>query len=86
MQRILRSQIIETLEREKEIISIFRFLCDIGYFNYGYGLYTFQSMHDEGLINMTKTNTRGSPWRVTRSDQWKIQASGSADCSVVSRP
>lgn len=75
MQRILRPQILETLGREGEITSIFRFLCSIGYFNYSYGLHTFLAMNDEGLINMTKTIGRGCPWRVTRSEQWKTQGS-----------
>jgi hypothetical protein len=83
--RILRPRIIETLEQEEEIISIFHFLCEVGYFNYFRGLMTFRKLHDEGLITMTKTNGRGSPWRVTRSEQWKTLVSGSVDCSVASR-
>lgn len=73
MQRKLRPQILDTLEREAEITSIFQFLCGIGYWNYFRGLCTFKSMKDEGLISMEKTNSRGSPWRVTRSAGCKTQ-------------
>ena len=86
MQKVLRPKILDTLRQDGEIVSIFKFLCDVGYFNYGYGLYTFWTMRNEGLITMTRTAGRGCPWRVTENDKCKTLVSGSVDCSVASRP
>jgi uncharacterized protein YjhX (UPF0386 family) len=71
MPQCLRTRILETLRTDGEIISIFQFLCNQGYYHYSYGLQTFRALNSEGLIIMTKTNGRGSPWRVTRSEPCK---------------
>lgn len=76
MRSQLRARIINQLNEQGEITSVFKFLCDQGCNNYAFGMLVFRTMQLEGLINMSKTSERGRPWKVTRVEECPaIQAS-----------
>lgn len=71
----LRSRIHQELKEHDEIVSIFEFSINHGYYCYAYVLGVFRQMEHEGLVKMTKLSRPGMPWRVTpgRNFQCKTQ-------------
>ena len=65
MRGTLRIQILQHLEQNGNICSIFRFLCDEGSYDYSYGLKIFRQLEREKRIRMERSELRGHPWNIT---------------------